>query len=102
MERAAPIIDKINELKTELRKNGLWKKEDPDWVNEYDKRSIITHEDFSEWLQFVYLPNLLPSDDATNFRAEKRLIVPQAVKFFGEDVKKGKLLHLLIELDALT
>jgi len=33
---------------------------------------------------------------------EKRShIVPQAIKFFSEDVKKGKLLQLLIELDAV-
>jgi len=31
----------------------------------------------------------------------EKLIVPHAIKYFGEDVKKGKLLQLLIELDSL-
>jgi hypothetical protein len=29
-------------------------------------------------------------------------IVPQAMKFFGDDMQKGKLLQLLIELDSLV
>jgi hypothetical protein len=48
-------------------------------------------------LQFIYLPNYRTASSQDN----KRLIVPQAVRFFGEDVKKGKLLQLLIELDAI-
>jgi hypothetical protein len=28
-------------------------------------------------------------------------VVPQAIHYFGDDIKKGKLLELLIELDAL-
>jgi hypothetical protein len=31
----------------------------------------------------------------------EKYIVPQAVKFFSDDVQKGKLLQLLIELDGL-
>jgi hypothetical protein len=32
---------------------------------------------------------------------EKKMIVPHAIKFFGDDVKKGKLLQILIEIDSL-
>ena len=88
---------KIKEIMNELMKAGLWKKQIPKWVMEYDEKSIKNEQDFLEWLQFIYLPNCL------NVTAlDKRThIVPQAMKFFGEDVKKGKLLQLLIELDAI-
>lgn len=33
--------------------------------------------------------------------AEKNMIVPHAVKFFGDDVRKGKLLQILIEIASL-
>jgi hypothetical protein len=33
--------------------------------------------------------------------AEKQLLVPHAVKYFGDEVIKGKLLQILIEIDAL-
>ena len=101
MDQTAVIIDKINEVKTELRKNGLWKKETPGWISEYRNKDILTYHDFSDWLQFIYLPNLKQQVETENNVANKNLVVPQAIQFFGNDVKKGKLLQLLIELDSL-
>lgn len=92
------IAGKIEEVKTEMKATGLWKKQVPAWVNEYAERSIATEEDFAGWLQFVYLPNTLQNE---GYPQGKKFIVPQAMKFFGEDVKKGKLLQLLVELDSL-
>lgn len=88
---------KVKEINDELKMTGLWKKQPPAWVNEYAERNIATEEDFAGWLQFVYLPNAMQQYN----RNEKKFIAPQAMKFFGEDVKKGKLLQLLIELDSL-
>jgi uncharacterized protein YqcC (DUF446 family) len=101
MDRTASISDKINEVKEELRQIGLWKKNHPDWVNDFEKITVASHDDFTDWLQFVYLPNLVSLTGDHHFPAVKSFIVPQAVKFFGEDVRKGKLLQLLIELDSL-
>ena len=53
------IAQKIDEIKDEMRKAGTWKKEMPEWVKDFEKRQIDNSDDFSEWLQFVYLPNLL-------------------------------------------
>jgi hypothetical protein len=50
----------------------------------------------------VYLPNLLPLAGNHNILLTKNYVAPQAVKFFNGDIKKGKLLQLLIELDALS
>lgn len=90
-------VQKIKEISDELKRTGLWKKQPPAWVNEYVEKSIATEEDFAGWLQFVYLPNAVQQYN----RSERKFIAPQAIKFFGEDVKKGKLLQLLIELDSL-
>ncbi|WP_462250371.1 YqcC family protein [Ferruginibacter sp.] len=96
------IAEKINEVRDEMRRTGVWKNETPAWVKEFEKRTIDTGEDFSEWLQFVYLPNCPQEPDNSLFVIEKNYIVPQAIKFFGSDIKKGKLLQLLIELDSLS
>lgn len=91
---------KIDEIKTALKKAGLWKKQAPSWVTDYQEKLITTEQDFSDWLQFVYLPNML-NRESRNSKDPERYIVPQAMKFFSEDVQKGKLLQLLVELDAL-
>lgn len=85
-----------------MRSAGLWKTKTPAWVKEFDKRTITNREDFSEWLQFVYLPNRVQETESRQPVPEKIYIVPQAVKFFSNDIKKGKLLQLLIELDSLS
>lgn len=96
------IAEKINDVRTEMRSTGLWKTETPAWVKEFEKRTISNLEDFSGWLQFVYLPNRIQEAGNIKHTAEKIYIVPQAMKFFGNDLKKGKLLQLLIELDSLS
>jgi uncharacterized protein YqcC (DUF446 family) len=100
MVMMSAITDKVIELKTEMKRIGLWKKQVPYWVNEYVDQPIKTEQDFADWLQFVYLPNMMQLENKSSMGAEK-YIVPQAVQFFSEDVQKGKLLQLLIELDGL-
>lgn len=96
------ITDKITAIKDEMKVMGLWKKHLPVWVNEYSQQSISTEQDFTEWLQFIYLPNIMQPENRNSRGAAKNYIVPQAMKFFGEDMQKGKLLQLLIELDSLV
>ena len=96
------IAEKINEVRNEMKRTGIWKMQPPAWVNEFDKKTITTGEDFSEWLQFIYLPNRMQETESRQPVIVKIYIVPQAVKFFGNDIKKGKLLQLLIELDSLS
>ena len=80
------LNNKIHELEQEMKNKGLWQKEAPDWVNYFEEKIFAERKDFAEWLQFV---------------KEKRFIVPAAIKFFGDDVHKGKLLQILIEIDSL-
>ena len=96
------ITKKIHEVREEMRRTDIWKNEAPAWVNDFEKRVINTGEDFVEWLQFVYLPNRVQETESTRSVHERIYIGPQAVRFFSSDIKKGKLLQLLIELDALS
>ncbi len=100
MVASPPVCEKIKGIIYELNRLNLWKKQMPQWVTDFTRVKIINEEDFSDWLQFVYLPNLMQVENRSNITGDT-LIVPQAMKFFGNDLRKGKLLQLLIELDAL-
>lgn len=92
------LIRKTRELETELRELGLWKKDVPPWVQGYNH--IPPKADFAQWLQFVFIPNHLQKVKPASF-PEKSFITLNAIKYFGDDVKKGRLLGILIEIDAL-
>lgn len=94
------LAEKTGEIKNEMKRIGLWENKIPKWVNEYSEEKIKTEQGFVEWLQFVYLPNMIQLENRNSMGAEK-YIVPQAIKHFGNDVQKGKLLQLLIEMDGL-
>lgn len=94
------IAAKTLELEIELKSAGLWQKSMPAWVHWYDDSNRSSSTDFAQWLQFVFIPNHLQKSNVISV-AEKNMIVPHAIKFFGDDVKKGKLLQILIEIDSL-
>lgn len=96
------ITEKINDVKEEMRRTGIWKNVTPAWVKEFAERRVNNSEEFSEWLQFIFLPNRMQEAESSHFVIEKKYIVPQALQFFSSDIKKGKLLQLLIELDSLS
>ena len=91
------LSGKISEIIHELKQHELWKRQVPEWVTDFSHIGFLGEEDFAGWLQFVFLPNLQHS----SMSDQKKMVAPQAIKFFGEDVRKGKLLQLLIELDSL-
>jgi uncharacterized protein YqcC (DUF446 family) len=94
------LNEKVKEIKEEMKQRGIWKTNLPKWVLYYNKNNITTQQDFIEWLQFVYLPNIPLLENRSSLIAEK-FIVPQAMQFLGYDMQHGKLLQLLIELDSL-
>lgn len=94
------INRKIFEINREMKLLGLWKTEIPEWVTDYDKRNFRSGDDFTRWLQFVFLPNCLVNTYGYS-RDGRKYIVLQAKKYFMKDIHKGRLLQLLIELDAL-
>jgi uncharacterized protein YqcC (DUF446 family) len=102
MTEVSLITEKITEVKNEMKRVGLWATTTPAWVLQYGKRNITTGEGFSEWLQFIYLPNRKTEMTWKKEEYTRDYIAPQATKFFGGDINKGKLLQLLIELDSLS
>lgn len=94
------IIQKVIEIKAELQRFDLWQLHAPAWVSDYKMYELSSLQDFYSWLQFVYLPNRLRITQ--DYVTEREYIVPQAVIFLQDDLQKGKILQLLIELDALT
>lgn len=98
MDAKEQVANKILEIKNELKELGVWKQTMPVWVGDFGQATTSSERDFMDWLQFVYLPNCLHQSVTTG----RQYIVPQAIKFFNEDLKKGKLLQLLIELDGLV
>jgi uncharacterized protein YqcC (DUF446 family) len=99
-EQVHTVAGKTVELEEELKALGLWQTNMPDWVNWYDESGGIARSDFAQWLQYVFIPNHLHKNKMMPV-AEKKLLVPNAIKYFGDDVKKGKLLRILIEIDSL-
>ena len=99
-EKVNTLLTKTGELVEELKRTGLWQNNTPAWVHEYDHNSEPVRTDFAQWLQFVFVPNHLYKKNPAE-TAERKLLVPQAVKHFGDDVQKGELLRILIEIDSL-
>jgi uncharacterized protein YqcC (DUF446 family) len=100
MEATDWISQKINEIIAELKQLQLWRKQAPEWVTDFSHKEILSEEDFAGWLQFVWLPNFRQNNRPE--AATDNYIAPQARRFFGEDIRKGRLLQLLIELDSLS
>ncbi len=94
------LITKTQELEQELKQTGLWQNTLPGWACSFEENINTASIDFAGWLQFVFIPNHLHSNK-TSGEAEKKLLVPDAIKFFGTKINKGNLLKILIELDSL-
>lgn len=84
--------EKLEEIKREMQDTGLWLPGDPG-REEYREHEA---EAFFGWLQVACGEGHPVAEPA-----EKKYIVPHAVRVFGDDVNRGKLLQLLIELDAI-
>lgn len=102
MTEITTIEDKVRQIINEMKAAGLWKKQAPDWVIDYEKRVIGCQQDFSGWLQFVFLPNCMQGMYKNIINPRRKHIVLQAKRFLENDMQQGKLLQLLIELDALV
>ena len=92
---------KIAELISELKECGLWQKQIPGWVSHFDEVRDNDQIDFVQWLQFIFIPNHL--NQGIMYKQVNRIsIVPQAVKYFENDLQRGKLLQILIEIDSIV
>lgn len=92
---------KVEELATALKHAGLWLKEEPGWVKEYQAGKIDDSFDFFQWLQFIYLPNRLMDIKPSLHGGNSGYITLQVKKFATEDQVNERIIQLLVELDGL-
>jgi uncharacterized protein YqcC (DUF446 family) len=96
-------IDKIEEIKRELKLKRHWKSGMPEWVRTYKKDLDIHPDDFFDWLQFIYLPNMVLGSK-TNLGSNEawKQLMPQAIEYLGNEQEHGHLVQLLIELENMV
>ena len=94
-------MEKIKELEAEMKRLNLWQKTPPQWVNHFEAEIKLNTHGFALWLQYIFIPNHSQNDGFVDTTFDKQLIVPIAIKVFGNDIKKGCLLQILIEIDGL-
>ena len=92
--------DKLNDLQDALKEYGLWQDEVAGENVLFSPGVLVTANDYARWLQDVFFTGVsLPARIKTG--DEKRTTMLQAIKFFSIGDEKGKLLQILIEVDAL-
>lgn len=95
------LEEKIKALITVLQKQGLWKKTTPQFVQLYKEDNHSTEISFFDWLQFVYLPNLLLHGKQTS-SLSNQLIMLQAKEHIKNKGNSNEIIiQLLVEIDAL-
>ncbi len=92
--------EKLDTLEEELKSLGLWQKAVPLWINNYEDIDLVTVYDFTTWLQFVFIPNQRNLQTSKAGAPKNYHLVPSALQFFGNQINNGKLLQILIEIDA--
>ena len=86
--------DQIDLIKEAMKQAGVWSKEVPDWIRNYNEGPI---DNIWQWLQFIHLPmksngNLLHAT----------YLAPQISAYTREDAALQHILQLVIELDAIS
>ena len=94
-------IEKIKELEAEMKRLCLWQKIPPQWVNHFEEEIRLNVNGFALWLQYVFIPNHTQNGAFEDTTFDKQPIVPTAIKVFGNDIRKGRLLQILIEMDGV-
>ena len=93
------LTNKLYDLRYALEECGLWEHEIKSGIRITAIQATATGNDFAQWLQVCFFNvGTQPLVQAT---AEKRTVLLQAIKFFGTDKSKARLLQILIEVDAL-
>lgn len=95
------VHEKVQEIIDEMKLTGLWSLHSHKLTTDHQLHQAASTQEFLEWLQFIYLPTLHTSAGNHSILHAKTYVAPQAARFFGSNIRMGKLLQLLIELDAL-
>ena len=95
------VLSKIVEIESEMLRIGMWQ-EKPLEPEQYDFRAAFAGDTmtFSQWLQFIFIPNVRGAAASGKFPASSQVGVRAIREFDGMDEASG-LVTLLNEFDAL-
>lgn len=101
MPTAQPVLSKLDQIEAEMRSAGLWQAV-PLQPEQYDFRAAFAQDTmaFSQWLQFIFIPNVRSAAERGAFPAESH-VVAQAVREFDGQPEASALLSLLADFDSL-
>lgn len=95
------VLEKLDLIEAEMRKIGLWQN-GPLEPDQYDFRAAFAGDTmtFSQWLQFILLPNVKSAVEKETFPSRSR-VAAQAVREFDGLDEASNLITILSDFDAL-
>lgn len=101
MPSTQTVLSKLEQIEIEMRQIGFWQK-NPLRAGQYDFRAAFGGDtmSFSQWLQFIFIPNVKRAAESGNFPSSSQVSV-QAVREFDGIGETARLIELLSEFDAL-
>ena len=97
------VLSKLDQIETEMQRAGLWQTEPLD-PEQYDFRAAFAKDtmDFSQWLQFIFLPRMYALVERSQLPPGPCAILPLAEQYFqGAKLDVRPLLRVLDALDRL-
>ena len=95
------VLSKLEQIESEMLRIGMWQDKPLD-PEQYDFRAAFAGDTmtFSQWLQFIFIPNVRSAAASGKFPASSQVGVQAVREFDGVDEASG-LIILLAEFDAL-
>jgi uncharacterized protein YqcC (DUF446 family) len=95
------VLAKLEQIQAEMLRGGMWQ-ENPLEPEQYDFRAAFAGDTmtFSQWLQFIFIPNVRSAAASGKFPASSQVGVQALRELDGMDEASG-LMTLLSEFDAL-
>jgi uncharacterized protein YqcC (DUF446 family) len=95
------VLIQLERIEAEIRRIGLWQQE-PLAPEQYLFRAAFAMDtmSFSQWLQFIFIPNVRAAARKNRFPAESH-VAAQALREFDTVPQASQLVKLLSDFDAL-
>ena len=95
------VLSKLEQIESEMLHIGMWQ-DKPLEPDQYDFRAAFAGDtmSFSQWLQFIFIPNVKSAASSGKFPASSQVAVQAVREFDGMD-EASRLVTLLSEFDAL-
>ncbi len=93
-------INKISSIRQTMLHAGLWQTSCPEWVWHFEGKTVPVTKSFTEWLQFIYLPNkMMALQELQREPAIGNGVMLQALHHLPKGALPEALVRMLIELD---